>query len=550
MSQASEAPDVAPIAKGKAVAARAWRQFEGRLASLADRFNPILVKEARQALKSRQFVISFFLVLLACWIVSVAGVALVGPQIYYAAAGREMLMAYFVVLVVPLALIVPFSAFRSLAAEQDDNTYDLLSISALSSRQIISGKLGSAAVQMLVYVCAVTPCIAFTYLLRGVDTLSIALLLGVAMLGSLGLSMIALLVGTIARVRSTQIVISVGLVILLFWAGMGGIGIAAFVLYENLPRDLGFWLFVAFVLTFYVTTFGLLHAAAAAQLAFASENRSTPMRWWMVVQQACGFAWALAAPYAFGDINDGVRELTVAALCFFVGYWYVLGAMITSEWPHLSRRVQRALPQSTLGRMFLSFFNPGPGAGYMFVVASYTALCLGAMLVVMFSDAARPRWLSSETIVYFVILSWSYLVAFLGIGRLIINALRRWIYVPITAGFLVHVVLLLAAIGVPTVIQLTSRDLRFSGYSLVQISNPMWTLSSLLDDGPGAVQAELLALIVPAAALATLALNLRSVGAELMHQRVAPPIRVAEEEAELHPPPKPAPANPWEAEEV
>ena len=36
-----------------------------RLERLGDRFNPIVVKEVRQALKSRQFVVTFLLLLLA-----------------------------------------------------------------------------------------------------------------------------------------------------------------------------------------------------------------------------------------------------------------------------------------------------------------------------------------------------------------------------------------------------------------------------------------------------------------------------------------------------
>jgi len=170
-------------------------------------------------------------------------------------------------------------------------------------------------------------------------------------------------------------------------------------------------------------------------------------------------------------------------------------------------------------------------------------------VIVLLVDAPGRRRLSTETIAYFMILSWSYVVALLGFGRLGINWLRRWFYVPMAAGFLLHAILVLTGIGLPTVIQLTSRQLRYSGYSLVQMTNPMWTLAALLDDGPGAVQADVLVLVIPAAAMAALLLNMRSVGTELMHHRVAPPIRVAEEEAELHPAPVPGPSNPWEAEE-
>jgi len=52
---------------------------ERLLVWLGERLNPILVKEARQSLKSRQFVITFGLLLLCGWVWSFLGVALMGP---------------------------------------------------------------------------------------------------------------------------------------------------------------------------------------------------------------------------------------------------------------------------------------------------------------------------------------------------------------------------------------------------------------------------------------------------------------------------------------
>jgi hypothetical protein len=240
----------------------------------------------------------------------------------------------------------------------------------------------------------------------------------------------------------------------------------------------------------------------------------------------------------------------VVGMCMAGFYRSIMGMLLTSEWPHMSRREQRSIPQSTLGRTFLSLFNPGPGAGFLFAIANLTALAVAtAVLVLVFDNPTARRWLATETILYFLILSWSYVVALLGLGRLIITFLRRWVYVPMAAGFLTHLIIVLTGIGLPTVIQLTSRQLRYGGYSLVQMTNPIWTLGELLDDGPAAVQADILILVVPAAAFIMLLLNMRSVATELMQHRVAPPIRVAEDEAELHPAPVPGPSNPWEAEE-
>ena len=55
------------------------RKMERTLVRLGDRLNPILVKETRQALKSRQFLITFVLLLFCAWGWSVLGIARIGP---------------------------------------------------------------------------------------------------------------------------------------------------------------------------------------------------------------------------------------------------------------------------------------------------------------------------------------------------------------------------------------------------------------------------------------------------------------------------------------
>jgi ABC-type transport system involved in multi-copper enzyme maturation permease subunit len=199
-----------------------------------------------------------------------------------------------------------------------------------------------------------------------------------------------------------------------------------------------------------------------------------------------------------------------------------------------------------MGRAFLSLFNPGPGAGYLFAVANLTMVILVALAMLGITSGTS----ANEKVVYFLILAWSYVVAFLGFGRLIIYSLRRWVYVPMAAAFLLHLVLAFAAIMVPLVIQLSSRELRNSDYSLLQITNPLWTLTELSEGGVSAVNGEILIWIIPAAAFAALMLNMRSVATELLYHRIAPPVRVAEDEIELHPAPAAKPSSPWEVDEA
>lgn len=526
--------------------ASVWQGLE----KLADRCNPILVKETRQALKSRQFVVTFLVVLIACWIASFAVVAIVGPDVYFVAAGAQMLLVYAVILAFPLMMIVPYSAFRSLASEREDNTYDLLSISTLSTGQIITGKLTSAIVQMLVFLSAVSPCIAFTFLLRGVDALTVAMLLGYLILTSLGLSMIALLAGTLASVKYSQVLVSVLLVLALFGCFSLSIEAMSDFISESYAylRDTWFWVGNLAFLTLYVTTFALLHAAASAQIAFNSENRSTPLRRIMLLQQACFLGW-IVVPI----VDDGWDNLSIAV--FIVGllggiYWYFMGCLLTSEWPHLSRRVQRTLPQSQLGRVFLTWLNPGPGTGYMFCVANLSLLAFGGLVLLSLSNGVTRGGPNGEQIFFFLTLGWSYLVLYLGMGKLIIGLMRRFAFVSLTAGFLTHIILLLIGCGGPQVLAYMTSTTQFgNNYSLLHITNPLWTLIELIDSSPAAIDAWTVLVVVGSAAVIVFLLNLRSVAVEIQHHRRSLPERVAEDEALLHPEPEEGPANPWEADE-
>lgn len=517
------------------------------LESAVDRANPILVKETRQALKSRQFVVTFLIVLIACWIASFAVVAITGPSVFYGAEGGRMLIVYCAILAFPLILIVPYSAFRSLAAEQEDNTYDLLSITTLSTGQIITGKLGSAVVQMLVYLSAVSPCIAFTFLLRGVDALTVAVLLGYYVSASLGLSMLALLAGTFVKVRHVQILLTVLLILGLALGLYLVIAFSYIVIQEGYSflRGVEFWVGNLALLTFYASTFALVHAAAAAQIAFTSENRSTPLRRLMMLQQACFLGWISVA-----FVVDGFRAAneTVFIAALFSGiYWYVMGTLLTSEWPYLSRRVQRNLPQSQLGRFFLTWFNPGPGTGFMFCVANLTMIAaMGLVFLWLFSSLSR-RPAFSDQLFFFITFGWCYIITLLGLGNLLISFARRYLFVSMTAGFLLHMILLLLACGVPQVVAFLSAPRQFGNqYTMLHMSNPVWTLYVLIDQGTASLDMITLGCILGATALVVLLLNMRTVTAEVQHQRRVLPARVVEEEAELHPAPEPRPSNPWE----
>ncbi|MEX0818293.1 MAG: hypothetical protein WD070_01835 [Pirellulaceae bacterium] len=522
-----------------------WQALEVAIERGGERLNPILVKEGRQALKSKQFVITFTLLLLAGWVWSMLGVALLSPGVYYAPGGRFMLSGYFIILAIPVLIIVPFSAFRSLAAEREDGTFELLSITALSSRQIVTGKLGSAVLQMLVYYSALAPCIAFTYLLRGIDIVTIVFLLFWTLTASVLLSTIGLVVATITRARHWQVLLSVLLLVGLCLVTI--IWTTSFVglitdTQATAFDDVDFWLAMAAIMTFAISHAVMFVLIAAAQISFASDNRSTRLRIMLLVQQTLWLGWMLFFWIHFEEEAFLYILVSVAAL-----YWAIAGACLMGEAAILSPRVKRSLPRSFLGRMCFTWFNPGSGTGYTFAVANLLTLIIVAVTAGVIAElegfaAARGNfdWL------LFVTLAGAYVVVFLGVGRLFVLLLRQLGRVSMLLSVLINLFLAVIGVALPLFFQAWLEGYSRMSYSMVQMTNWAWTLEEAADGN--LLSLSIVPTLVFSSAAVVFLLNLLFAIYEVEQVRLATPDRVLQDERERHPHPDRTPprTSPWD----
>jgi hypothetical protein len=511
-----------------------WSRVDDWLERAGERLNPILVKEARQALKSRQFLVTFTLLLICGWGWSLLGVALLMPAVYYAPSGPFMLIGYFTILNVPLLLIVPFSAYRSLAGERDDGTYELLSITTLNSRQIVTGKLGSAVLQMLVYYSALSPCIAFTYLLHGIDIVTILLMLSYSFLASLLLSAVGLMVATVTHFRHAQMLLSVllllGLVfVTIVWCWWMGMLIAE---YEVFPYDdPDFWVTQLAILMFHISYLVLFVLTAAAQSSFASDNRSTRLRVVMLVQQVLITGWFL---YVWIQVED--HDVLFVPLTLSGIHWMVMGALMTGEWAELSPRVRRQLPQSLLGRIFLTWFNPGSGTGYLFACINLFAVTLtistAATVTSMFT--AFSGTLNNGSLYWFGALLCGYCTLYLGAGRLLILWLRRYLSFGLLLPLLLHGLLALLGAAIPVFAQAWIMGFAdFDTYTELQVTNWFWTLAEAADGNNPTIPS--VTLLVVGGALGMLLVHLILAAGEVEQVRQEEPQRVKLDESQLHP---------------
>ena len=476
----------------------------------SDWLNPILVKETRQSLKSRQFVATFLLMLVASWLISVFGILLSGAGAEYRTLGGTFFFAYYVVLAVAVFIVVPFGAFRSLLSERDLHTWEVLSITTLKPRQIVWGKLLSSLVQIFIYYSAITPFMAFAVLLKGVDVPTIAFILVGSLFWSMALSMIGLTISTFGSQRYWQVFLTLamlgGLLLSLFFSlSLVGQGMLFFEF--DSPE---FWWGTAVVVSLLGAYCVLLLQVAIGQLTFDADNRTTSVRlaaagvFWLAV------AWAFAATSLHGlwgiptasstDISDFLVAFTMAAAI----HWIVVGLFTVTEIDVLSRRVRRNLGRFGVFRVFLAPFVPGGARGYLYMLfhlAALFAFVVGLMWL-------NPPSANAERTVYFTAGLIGYLVIYLGLGSAVGGLARRISgdFRPAHARVMTVLILALGSI-LPYFLYL------FEGFRAGQdqspqfwITDPFSTLYRLLT---GHADSNLLLLLIGVGATLTLAINLR-----------------------------------------
>lgn len=524
-------------------------RWEHRFEYASDWINPIVVKECRQALKSRQFFFSFTLTLVFCWLWSIFGVwgnASRNGDL----SGPTMLMGYFVILSFPLLVIVPFSAFRSLTVEREDKTYELLAVTTLKPRQIVTGKFVSALVQMLLFISGVLPCFGFTALLQGIDLPMMMFLFFNIVMASISLIMFCLMAASLVQERFWQMLMTVVILcglLLCFWGGMAALEGMRFIGgLTNMLQEREFWpAFMGIVLAQF-TWWIVFHQIATSQLTFASDNRSTTLRLCLVFQQLVFVGWFAYLSWTLTQAGADMFRRDEAGFVLLIPaliYWYLVGAFATGEPDTLSSRVKRQLPESFLGRMFTNWFFPGPGRGYLFAVANYTTMCLAVVFMYSFlvPRASRSSAISSE-LLRFMIASFGYLLIFLGLETWLLRRVQRRFQASLLLRVLVQILLLLVGLLICLFwIELVSRS--WNSDSLAYYFSPFHLLPEISSSSSRFVGAEYIILVV---GIAVLLLNLPGIIAELRQTKMAVPARIAAQIAAQQPVIVPLPTNPWD----
>ncbi|KAA5543921.1 ABC transporter permease [Roseiconus nitratireducens] len=496
-----------------------------------DAINPILVKEMRQALKSRQFVVTFSLLLFAALAWTVAGSLSMMPRIYTSPSAPRMMIGYYAVLALPMLLVVPLAAYRSLEGEIDDGTLEMLTITTLSPWQIILGKLASASLQMLLYFVTLCPCLAFAYTLRGVDLPTTLLIVAALAVSGTLLTVVALFFAPLARGRGGRIMTMLSLILLLVLAEYGlAMMVVSLIWYGN-PLSGPELLFTVLASLAIAFTFGhLLLTAAAAQLTPETENRSTGIRLSLLMLTTVAVVTlALAVRILNGPTGTVVYLCGVVLLATL---WTVCAALMVGENPTITPRIRRELPSSFLSRLMLTWLTPGPSTGLVFGIICIATLAViqqfGLAWIIQSGFGNGPtRGLLRNICSVPGILFPAYLICFLTVVRLIMAVVRLRNNPRVEVGLAALIVVALMAALVPYSMQLHYNDYQTLEYDPNwQVSNWAFTLTTALQNDlpPGPVKN------VVGAAIGLSLIGLFAAWRTTRPRRIATPTRVLEEQ--------------------
>lgn len=340
---------------------------------VGDRMNPIVVKEARQAVNSRLvsgILLLFLGVQLAATLLIISNETAITPPTpgtppeLNLGIGRELFMYVQGILVVTCMLLIPVSTGVRLAVERSDVNVDLLFISSLSARSIVAGKVVTAAAVALLIFSACAPFMTFAYVLRGLDMPTILLVLFADFLAVLLGTALAVFLAAIPATRGFRIFLGIFGFIALCYVCAGAVAISGRFLEGGVNEDTSsweFWAACAGLAGVILGVVGLFFVWSVAMISPASANKALSVRvytlaFWLAGVVGCGYCSYKVADSApviawtiFGTILFGIQLLTAIG-----------------ERDSWGPRVARHIPRRTLPRVVAFVFYSGAAGGLLF----------------------------------------------------------------------------------------------------------------------------------------------------------------------------------------
>jgi hypothetical protein len=326
-----------------------------------DLLNPIVVKELRQAVRSR-FVSGLLILLLIIQLAVVAIYVMAIPiDAESFSEGRQINSILYGILIFSCILFVPMYAGVRLAWERSETQMDLMYTTTISPGSIVRGKLfGAAAITVLIY-SACMPFMTFTYLLRGVDLPMVFFLLAIGFVQVLAAAQLAIFVACIPTSRIFKVFLGLAtFAVLWIWAGMGAAWMPLFSFRGGMIY--GGWEWWSAVLTFIglaTLGIGLLYVLSVAMISPPSADRMRPVR--IYLSALWLITGVLAAVWTWGGVAWTPWEIWMYTWAFSLAFFFPI---VMSERESWGPRIRSAIPRSLPARVVSFIFTTGAAGGF------------------------------------------------------------------------------------------------------------------------------------------------------------------------------------------
>lgn len=333
-------------------------QLAKRLSDFPERLSPMLVKELRQGLRARSFVVLFLV------LQGLLGLILLSAVSADTSGGVGGSVSGIIFFFVSVALLVfqPLRGVSALAGEIKANTMEIMVLTRLSAWRITLGKWSAIVSQSALIVAAIIPYLILRYFLGGMQLFAELLILAVIFIVSGMLTAIA--VGLSAN---RHLVLRAIFPLALVPMGLWTIGMILFASSRGLSSLADFFSLatpesraaIGSIVFFAIYLGWLALDMGASLIAPISENRATPRRCVLLALLVPGL-WLVGHPAIEEEVQAVLIGLLLAPFIIIT-----LAEPVHATEPMVASFTRRGL----VGRLAALFLYPGWAAGAIFSTA-------------------------------------------------------------------------------------------------------------------------------------------------------------------------------------
>ena len=441
----------------------------GWLEDRSDWLSPLVVKEIRQVVRGREFSLSFGACLVAGLVVAFLGAT---DVLAGGTAGRWTFVSLMACLAFLGLAVVPLGAFNALRRERVEQTFDLITLTALSSRRVVIGKLMTQAVRLTTLFAAMAPFVAMSFLLGGIDFVTIAVSLVVLFMASLWMCALCVFLSALARARALSAVIFAGVgIALLFAAGIFGTAFRAIsmgIFFGPLgggPTTSEVLWILAGLSTVWLVTLVNLVLLAVNRLSLPTEDSVTPLRLGFLAQLLLFVGWAVSFLFEPPNIREGVGLMLYRIGCIHLA---AVAVFAVTERPAVPRRAVLRMQPASFPGWLARVFGPGGGRG-AFTVFLQLLILVGALALFPIDPYDRRR----------ILTAFGYLCFYVAVPTLAFRLAFPKYATPARLG-IAMLVTLAAAMALPDLLYylIFQPDLLSLEFSFRQLLNPLQTIAN------------------------------------------------------------------------